>query len=77
MVSKGRHPKNEINGALDALDNADFEVTQAKNGHTWGFVTCRKCGKRQRIWSTPKNPGNDANHIRQFSTKHEHNDEES
>ena len=76
MVTRGRHPKNEINAAFKTLDPQRFDVVDSKNGHTWGFVVCRVCGARHRVWGTPKNPGNDAHHIRQFAAKHQHDKEE-
>jgi hypothetical protein len=72
MVGKGRHPKNEINSAFDRLDAAGFEVVEDHKGHRWGWVICRGCGDRFRVNSTPKNPGNEAAHIRQFADKHRH-----
>ena len=72
MVTKGRHPKNEINAVFKALDQSAFDIVEDHNGHRWGFVVCKTCGQSRRINSTPRNPGNEANHIRQFGRQHNH-----
>lgn len=70
MVSKGRHPKNAINQALDALDGERFDVNEIHKGHRWGAVVCRACGENVAIMSTPKVPEHNARAIQRFAENH-------
>jgi len=70
MVSKGRHPKNAINQALDALDGDRFDVKEIHKGHRWGAVVCRACGEDVSVWSSPKVPEQNARAIQRFAAQH-------
>lgn len=72
MISRGRHPKNAINHALDDLDTARFEVVEVHRGHRWGAVGCQECGMSLAIWSTPRVPENPAAAIARFARHHHH-----
>ena len=50
-----KHPKKEVNDALDYADQQGFEVERTVSGHRWGRITCT-CGASVSIWSTPKSP---------------------
>ena len=72
MVSRGRHPKNAINDALDGIDPERFVVEEVHKGHRWGVVRCLACGMTAAIWSTPKVPESNARAIRRFAANHDH-----
>jgi hypothetical protein len=48
-----KHPKKEVNDALDYADQHGFHVGRTVSGHRWGRITCT-CGASVSIWSTPK-----------------------
>jgi hypothetical protein len=48
-----KHPKKEINDALDYAAQLGFVVEQTAAGHKWGRPKCR-CGAMFSVWSTPK-----------------------
>lgn len=50
-----KHPKKEINDALDYADQLGFGVEQTAAGHKWGRITC-SCRAMLSVWSTPKIP---------------------
>ena len=72
MISKGRHPKKDIQQALAAAVDAGLILDRDKNGHRWAWLRCGKCGERQAIWSTPANPKNFAKKIETFADQHTH-----
>ena len=38
-----KHPKKEVNDALDYADQQGFDVGRTVSGHRWGRITCT-CG---------------------------------
>jgi hypothetical protein len=72
MVSKGRHPKNAINRALDALDLDRFVIEPVHNGHRWGIVRCLTCDDSVTVMSTPRVPEYNAADIQRFAKRHQH-----
>jgi hypothetical protein len=38
VASGWRHPKKESNKALEAADDAGFNIIEMKSGHVWGRV---------------------------------------
>jgi hypothetical protein len=72
MVSKGRHQKNPINRALDALDPNRFAIEPIHVGHRWGVVRCLTCDDTVSVWSTPRVPENNAADIQRFAKRHQH-----
>ena len=71
-----RHPKKEVNEALDYADDHDFEVEQTTAGHKWGRVTCPTCRAWASIWSTPRSPHNHGRQLRRWVDQHEHSADE-
>jgi hypothetical protein len=67
-----RHPKKEVNDALDYADDCDFEVEQTAAGHKWGRIVCRNCPAWEPVWSTPKSPHNHGRRLRQWVKQHQH-----
>lgn len=63
-----KHPKKDVERALTFAEEHGWLVRPTASGHRWGEMTCGyadldRC--RVSIWSTPKNPGNHANRLRQ------------
>ena len=46
-----KHPKKEVNEALDYADERDIEVEKTPSGHKWGRLKCT-CGRMFSVWST-------------------------
>ena len=65
-MARRRHPKKEVEEALREAENAGWTVAPSPSGHRWGSVHCSagRAGCRLSIFSTPRNPGNHARHIR-------------
>jgi hypothetical protein len=63
MRQGGRHPKKDVEAALEYANGRDWTVTRTASGHRWGVAICGR-GCSVSIWSTPKNPGNHAKAIR-------------
>jgi hypothetical protein len=59
----GRHPKADVEKALQYADEHEWTVTRTVAGHRWGKAECGS-GCTVSIWSTPKNAGNHAKAIR-------------
>lgn len=72
-MSRGRHPKKEVEEALAELEaSGDWIVTEtAGRGHWWGVAKCvfghGPC--QISIWSTPRSPGNHAKQILRVATR--------
>ena len=63
-----RHPKKEVEQALRHAESQGWTVRPTAGGHRWGEMRCPHSGRgvcRVSIWSTPTNPGNHANRLRQ------------
>jgi hypothetical protein len=68
VTSRTRHPKKDVEQALRFAEDNGWTVVPTASGHRWGEMKCLHEGRdacRVSIWSTPKNPGNHANRIRQ------------
>jgi len=63
-----RHPKKEIEAALEYARNKGWTVIKSSKGHCWGMIRCPhgRGGCQKSIWSTPRSPGNHANAIKRF-----------
>ncbi|EEA01078.1 conserved hypothetical protein [Burkholderia sp. H160] len=70
-----RHTKKEIETALAYAEQHGWSVRDGGTGHAWGKIyrpynngECR-CGEFciSSVWSTPKNPGNHARHLRRIA----------
>ena len=70
-----KHPKKDIDKALDYADELGFVVERTIAGHKWGRIVCT-CGAWVSIWSTPKNPSNHGRQLRRWVHQHEHDVEE-
>lgn len=68
VPARTRHPKKDVEQALRFAEEYGWTVTPTASGHRWGEMVCTDDGRdacRVSIWSTPKNPGNHANRLRQ------------
>ncbi len=63
MTRRVRHPKKDVEQALQYGEKDGWTVKQTASGHRWGVAQCSR-GCKVAIWSTPKNPGNHAKRIR-------------
>lgn len=63
MRQGGRHPKKDVEAALDHAHHHEWVVRRTVAGHRWGVAACGK-GCTVSVWSTPKNPGNHGKAIR-------------
>lgn len=70
-----KHPKTEINNALDYAARQGFVVEQTAAGHKWGRIKCG-CSAMFSVWSTPKIPLNHRRQIRRWVDQHNHGDDE-
>lgn len=48
-----RHPKKEVNAALDYAGSRRLTVERTAAGHEWGRIICA-CGAWVSVWSTPR-----------------------
>ena len=69
-----KHPKKEVNDALDYADQQGFDVGRTVSGHRWGRITCT-CGASVSIWSTPKSPHDHGRRLCRWVLKHDHHAE--
>ncbi len=71
MCARTKHPKKEVEDALQYAEDAGWRVSVG-GSHAWGRIYCPfndsecRCGEFciASIWSTPRNPGNHARQIR-------------
>ncbi|MFI1013299.1 hypothetical protein [Streptomyces sp. NPDC020965] len=70
MALGDRHQKKDVEAALKRAERAGLKVTRKQNGHTWGLVVCCPCNGSHRVDCTPRNAGNAANRIDQFTERH-------
>ncbi len=75
MTGRNRHPKKEVEEALQYCEEQGWEAESTTTGHKWGVVGCGK-GCKVFVYSTPQNPGNHAKKIRKGPDKCPHQDEE-
>jgi hypothetical protein len=73
-MTRARHPKKEVEGALKAAEEEGWTVSPTSSGHRWGVAECGS-GCRVSVWSTPKNPGNHAKDIRRGVDRCPHREE--
>lgn len=70
-MARKSHPKKEIEDALTHAESHGWRITVG-GSHAWGKLYCPyndeecRCGEFciTSIWSTPKNPGNEAKKLR-------------
>lgn len=58
-----RHPKKDVEKALQLAEAAGWEVIPKRSGHWWGIAQCG-FGCRAPIISTPRSPGDHAKNIK-------------
>ncbi|MBC8721614.1 MULTISPECIES: hypothetical protein [Paraburkholderia] len=71
---RARHMKKEIEAALAYAEQHGWRVQDGGRGHAWGKIHCPyrdaecRCGEFciSSVWSTPKNAGNHARHLRRI-----------
>ncbi|MCY3860608.1 MAG: hypothetical protein OXG34_06285 [bacterium] len=66
-MARSRHPNKEVEAVLVEAEKAGWTVVDTSSGHRWGVMRCveaSRSGCQVSIWSTPKNPGNFARHLR-------------
>lgn len=68
MPQRGRHPKKDVEKALQYAESKNCVVIEIHHGHVWGEVQA-PTGQAFKVWSTPKNEGNHAKAIRRFVDK--------
>jgi hypothetical protein len=71
MSARAKHPKKDVEAALQDAEDNGWTVVPKSSGHSWGTMHCpggRGGCRIQPIWSTPKNPGNFANKLRRAVT---------
>lgn len=70
-MARPKHSKKEVEEALKHAESRGWRV-DVGGSHAWGKIYCPyndaecRCGEFciSSIWSTPKNPGNHARHIK-------------
>jgi hypothetical protein len=76
-VARKRHPKKEVEAALQYAEHHGWTVTDTASGHRWGVAVCPgDCTPPTSIWSTPRVPANHARHIRRNVDRCPHAGEE-
>jgi hypothetical protein len=78
-MSRPRHPKKEVEGAVQYAEEKSWKVDK-RGGHThvWGILNCperSQDGHRVSVYSTPRNPQNHARHIKKSVDRCEHKKE--
>jgi hypothetical protein len=67
-MSRSRHPKKEVEQALQYAEARGCTIVESHRGHRWGEVlAAAPDGAAFGVWATPKNPGNHAKDIRRFA----------
>jgi len=66
-----KHPKKEINEALDHADSLGLVVERTSAGHKWGRIVCVE-GEWVAVWSTPRSPFAHARRLRKWADRHVH-----
>jgi hypothetical protein len=75
------HSKPEVRGALDEAKAVGLRVEPTtSHGHSWGYIDCvhPDCPEPKRrfyVRSTPEDQDNQANKIRRFIRRHQHQKE--
>lgn len=64
-MARKRHPKKEVEDALQYAEANGWTVNDTASGHRWGVAVCPgDCTPPTSIWSTPRVPANHARQIR-------------
>jgi len=73
-MRRDRHPKKEVEEAIQHAEEEGWSVIAGGRGHAWGKLYCPyndkecRCGDfcKAGIWSTPKNAGTHARHLKRI-----------
>jgi hypothetical protein len=78
-MTRWSHRQAEVRRALDEAASAGLRIkdTPGAHGHSWGYIDCTNADcavqpRRYYVDSTPRSQGNEANKIRRFIRRHEH-----
>jgi hypothetical protein len=64
-MARNRHPKKEVEDALQYAEANGWSVEHTPSGHRWGVAICPgDCTPPTSIWSTPRVAANHARQIR-------------
>ena len=69
MAARPRHPKKEIEDAIQYAESKGWTCKLSKKGHAWGRIYCRhhtRDGCHTGVWSTPQNSGDHANGLKRY-----------
>lgn len=69
-----RHPSKEVEGAVKEAENKGWTLVLS-NGHAWAIMRCRhkaRGGCQVSVWSTPRDPANEAKRVRRAISKCPH-----
>jgi hypothetical protein len=68
-----KHPKKDVDAALDYAEDLGHMVERTVAGHKWGRITC-SLGHRASVWSTPRTAVHHAHDLRKWAIQHWHDD---
>lgn len=77
-MTRRRHPRGEIEDALEYAEQKGWDVMPTSSGHRWGVMRCREHsreGCQISIWSTPRSTGNHAAALRRAVERCPHEEE--
>jgi hypothetical protein len=63
MPQRRRHPKNDVEQALQLAEANGWIIVEVHRGHRWGLAACGS-GCRRAVYSTPRDAGDHAADIR-------------
>lgn len=67
-----RHPKKDIEYALEYAEEQGWTVTSVLRGHRWGVLACPTGERVVPVWSTPKSPTSHAMNLRRRVDRCQH-----
>lgn len=72
MPPRRRHPKKDIEAALQTAEAAGWVVEEIHRGHRWGLARCPAGEHAVAVWSTPRDPATLGKRIREQVSKCQH-----
>lgn len=72
MAPRRRHPKKDIEAALQAAEAAGWVVEEIHRGHRWGIARCPAAEHVVAVWSAPRDPATLGKRIRDEVSKCRH-----
>lgn len=76
MPGRDRHPKKDVEKSVQYAEEHHFVVEVVYHGHVWGVLRCKSRICILRVAGTPKNEGNEAQRIRRFVDRCEHEEKD-